>query len=366
MPVEEILRRELREVANGLSVPALPPLPEQPPRSQRWRPLLVAAAAMLIVAGAIAVMVANRDGGEPTPAPPGPDHTEINTVRSLTADAPTVPYVFDGTLYVDGEEVAGTWWEVSHAGDAWAAQSDDIGWRWGTDAEAHEISGDVVLHPHLSPDGTLLAVATTQDGGRVLLIDTRSGKPVNTLRIDLTGPANPNALGVVAVTDDAKVFLGRGTRRLMWLAADGDKTVDLDTTAPDQWVQGSTPAGLIVLDGTTNDEREAIYLAEVSDTGRLNRVRTLPDVDVPVNPSGTWLAYGGYWGGESETTSEITAEPVDGSGELTLPPPDDRQLLAKAWEDDDLLLAELHSDGIPTGLARCSIRAERCVVIEAQ
>ena len=44
--VEETLGRELHEVAHGLLIPAMPPLPQEPPRARRhWQPMLVAAAA---------------------------------------------------------------------------------------------------------------------------------------------------------------------------------------------------------------------------------------------------------------------------------------------------------------------------------
>ncbi|MDT0344959.1 WD40 repeat domain-containing protein [Streptomyces litchfieldiae] len=360
--VEEILRREFREVASGLRVPARPPMPQESVRSQRlWRPLLVAAVTLIVV-GAVAVVSSYRDDGRPRPAT---SPTERPSVRPLTADAPTVPYVFDSRLYVGGEQLPGSWWTVNQAGGAWVAQRDDDTWWWGTGAEERAISGTVILQPRLSPDGKLLAVGTTtQNGGQVLLIDTQSGETVNTLQIDATGPDDPNALGVVAVTEDTKVFLESDSRRLMWLAAAGDETVDLDITAPDQWVRASTTAGLIVFDGAKDGERDASYLAEASDSGTLRRLRTLPGEDVEVSPSGTWLGYGGAWGGESQTVPEITAQTVDGSRQLTLRPPDNRQLLLMTWEDDDLLLAELHTDGSPTGLARCSIREDDCLVID--
>lgn len=363
--VEEILRREFREVASDLRVPAPPPVPQKPVHSQRlWRLVLVAVVTLIVV-GAVAVVSSYRDGGTPRPAAPP---TERPSVRPLTAEAPTVPYVFDGRLYVGGERLPGSWWALDQAGRAWVAQRDDGTWWWGTGAETHAISGTVILRPRLSPDGKLLAVSTTtQEGGQVLLIDTRSGETVNALQTEATGPGDPNALGVVAVTEDTRntqVFLQSDSRRLMWLAAEGDETVDLENTAPDQWVKGSTTAGLIVLDGTREGERDALYLGKASGSGTLDRLRTLPGEDVEVNPSGTWLGHGGVWGGESQTIPEITAQTVDGSRQLTLQPPDDRQLLLIAWEDDDLLLAELHTDGSPTGLARCSIREENCLVID--
>jgi hypothetical protein len=171
MRVEEILTRELREVADGLSVPALPPLPQQSPRAhRRWLPLLVAAAVVLIAAGAVAGVVAYQDGGETTsPAPPvapSPAETptetpaETPTVRPLAADAPKVPFLFGESLYVAGNQLSGSWssWTMQHAGDAWVAQRDDDTWWWGTGAEPYAIPGQVIRLAQVSPDGSLLAV----------------------------------------------------------------------------------------------------------------------------------------------------------------------------------------------------------------
>ncbi|MFW6695072.1 hypothetical protein [Streptomyces sp. MAR4 CNX-425] len=385
--VEEVLGRELNEVASGLQVPARPPLPQEErvqtrglfrwPRLVGWRPVVVAAVTLAVV-GAVSGVLSYLDGGPRQTAVPPPTRspsvptdgpstpTQKPPARPLTADAPTVPYLLEGRLFAGGEQVPGEWLTLRQAGDAWAAWSDDGTWSWGTGPEGNAIPGTVVLQPRLSPDGGLLAVGTiTPDGGRVLLIDTRSGETVDSLPFDAAEPGDPNALGVVAVTGDRRVFIEDGSDNgRLWLAGGGDRTVDLDSTAPGQQVRGSTAAGLIVFDETRDGRRDATYLAEASGTGALTRLRTLPSEEAAVNPSGSWLAYGGSWGGESETISEITAQQVDGGRELTLAPADKRQLLPKTWEDDDLLLAELYTDGSPTGLARCSVREEACMVVD--
>jgi hypothetical protein len=58
-----------------------------------------------------------------------------------------VPYVLDGRLYVQGEQVPGTWWTVRHAGGAWVAHRDDDTWWWGTGTEPIAIAGEVILEP---------------------------------------------------------------------------------------------------------------------------------------------------------------------------------------------------------------------------
>lgn len=368
--IEETLSRELREVAEGVQVPTLPPVWQEAPRPLRqkrsrplrsWQPLLAAAAVILVVAGTVAVVATHRDPGTIQPAP---QPSESRTSRALTSNPPAVPYLLEGRLYVAGERLPGSWWTMEQAGGTWVAQRDDDTWWWGTDAEPRAIPGKVALLAHLSPHGRLLAVASTHAGGQVLLLDTRSGETVGTLPIDLSDPRDPEALGVVAVTDTAQVFLSDGTEQLMWLRPDSEETVDLRATAPRQWIQRSTAAGMIVLDGDKEDQGDAMYLADISAAGTLTRVRTLPGEDVVVSPSGTWLARGGSWGGESPTDPSIRAQSLDGGQEVALDPPDDRELLASAWEDDDLLIATLFRDGDETGLARCSLRQERCVLIE--
>jgi len=353
--VEETLSRELRQVADGLPVPQLPELPQEPAR-RGWhrQPLLVAAAVALIVAGAMAVVTMTGGRDEPQPAPPPPSRT----AAPLTSGAPTVPYLLDGRLYVQREQVPGTWWTVKQAGGAWVAQRDDDTWWWGTDSEPLDIQGTVVLQPQLSPDGSLLAFATTADGGQAVLVETRpGGEGIGSL------PVDGGAFGVVAVTDDGEVILRNNTRQLLWNAPDGGP-VDLDATAPDQWVQHSTSAGLVVLDGRRDGEEDATYLAELSDSGELTPRQSVPAENVVVNPSGTWLAHGGSWGGEAPTVPTIRAQAIDGRQSVTLDPPHDGELLALTWEDDDLLLAETYRDGTVTGLARCSIREQRCLEVD--
>jgi hypothetical protein len=160
------------------------------------------------------------------------------------------------------------------------------------------------------------------------------------------------------------VILRSGTRQLLWPGPDVG-TLDLGATAPEQWVRLSTPAGLLVFDGRRDGADDATYLADLSDSGELTPRQSVPGEDVVVNPSGTWLAYGGSWGGEAKTIPTILAQAIDGRERVTLDPPHDGELLASTWEDDDLLLAETYQGGTVTGLARCSIREQRCVVVDA-
>src|SRR5262245_22862330 len=107
--VEETLNRELREVADGLHVPALPPLPKERPRSwlgwqssHGWQPWVVAAAVVLIVAGVVAGLAAALGGGlGREPLPPSSSRTEpsgptgptgpTNRTEAVGTTPPTVP-----------------------------------------------------------------------------------------------------------------------------------------------------------------------------------------------------------------------------------------------------------------------------------
>jgi hypothetical protein len=95
--LEDVLRRELREVADRLPVPPRPALRQVPARSApRWRPLLVAAAVGLIVGMVASLAVVYGAGRSMQPAlPPTPTVGTTPPIPSVE----TTPY--DGfTLYL--------------------------------------------------------------------------------------------------------------------------------------------------------------------------------------------------------------------------------------------------------------------------
>ncbi|MGN6576985.1 MAG: hypothetical protein ACTHKG_15010, partial [Nocardioides sp.] len=174
--VEEILSRELHEVADGLRVPAMPALPREAAR-RPWRPLAAAAAAVVVVAGGVAVAT-RGDSPEPapapaprtptttpspsTPSPSGSPSASPSTAETVTVPdaAPTVPYLVGRALYVDGERVPGEWWSVEAGQAAWLALRSDNTWWWGWDAEPHEIAGPHDTPPVISPNGKYIAYLT--------------------------------------------------------------------------------------------------------------------------------------------------------------------------------------------------------------
>ena len=312
--IEEILNRELHEVADGLHVPAMPPLPQQAPAVRRhWQPLLVAASVVLVVAGAVGVVTAVRGGNqEPEPAPsPSPSRTE-SVVRVATT-APTIPYVLDQRLYVDGEQVAGTWWSVVSADAGWLALRTDSTWWWGRGPEANRFDPPLDLPPVISPNGRYVAMVA-DDGGRNAVTGFATEPGGQGMGGVPVYPGNASAgdpVRVRAVTDDGRVIVQGSGTNMLWLPLVDNHTVDLTSTTPE---------------GTT--------------------------------------------GGEVTALPELQAQTLDGTRQATLTAPAGWafRVRAWAWEDADHLVSAVLRDGSETveRLARCSARSARCVLIDTR
>ena len=367
--VEETLGRELREVADGLHVPALPSLPQEPSRAPRhWQPLLVAAAVVLILAGAVTLVATTRGGQEPQPAPPAPSRTD--SVERIPRTAPTVPYVLDQQLYVDGEQVPGTWWSVQSGEAGWLAQRTDYTWWWGRGPKANAIEGQFDVPPVLSPNGEYVGEVVDDNGqGMLSGFDTGfSGEGLGGVPVDLGSRTDGSTVSVRAVTDDGRV-IAQGTKTaVLWLPLVDGSTVDLTRTAPGQVIVGNTPAGLVVTDGEGGEP----YLAEISDAGELTRIGSAPSLDAVVgSPGGTWLAGTplGVMGGEVTSIPTLEAQSVDGAERVTLDAPDGWgfRVLAYAWEDEQHLVSPVVRDDGSGGerMARCSVASARCVLVDS-
>jgi len=373
--VEETLSRELREVADALPVPPMPALPEQAPRPPRhWQPLLVAAAVVLVLAGAFVALAGTRGGHDPQPAPPAPSRTDSD--RPIPTSAPTVPYVLDQKLYVDGTQVPGTWWSVQSGGAGWLALRADNTWWWGRGAEPTAIEAQLDVPPVLSPDGKYVGEVVDDNGqGTLSGFDTgASGEGLGGVPIDLGDQQDGSAVRVRGVTDDGRV-IAQGTKTaVLWLPLVDNSTVDLTRTAPGLQVLGNTPAGFIVNDGADGAVDATVgdpYLATISDAGEVTRVGPVPNHDdLSVSPGGTWLAWtpAGTTGGEVTAIPTLETGAVDGTQQATLAAPDGWgfQVRAWAWEDEDHLVSPVVRDGGNGAerMARCSVRSNQCVLVD--
>jgi hypothetical protein len=373
--IEETLNRELREVADGIQVPPRPRLPRETVRPTRtWQPLLVAAAVVLLVAGTVAVLVTSR-GGEPEPAP-SPTPTRIDESVTIATTAPTVTYVLDRGLYVGGERVPGDWSQVWAGPKGWIAIRTDGSWWWGWGTDPQELSGERDLPPVISPDGGYVGEIRT-DGGQTVLsgFETRfGGEGLGAVTIDPGSPEDGTQVRVRAVTDDGMVIAQGGDTAVLWRPLVDNETVDLTETAPGIQVLANTPAGLLVTDGShgaVDGTTGAPYLAEVDEDGTLTRVASVPTHDdLLVSTEGTWLAFTppGSTGGEVTSIGSFDVQPVGGSDSTTLAAPDGWGFTVRAWawEDDDRLASPVvrDRDGAER-MARCSVRAARCVLVAA-
>jgi hypothetical protein len=364
--IEEIIGRELREVAHGLHIPPLPVLPqERPGAHRRWQALLVAAVVLLVVVCAVAI-AAIRDGThEPEPAP-----VPVPAPQTISRVVPRTPYVLDQRLYVGGEQVPGDWWSVQSGPQGWLAHRAGDTWWWGTSPEPRRIEEDLIGSTAISPNGKYVAeVLGWTDEGDLTGFDTApGGEGMGATPIDLGDPAAGDPVHVRAVTDDGRVIAQGRAANVLWLPfVDGD-TVDLSETAPGQLVLGNTAAGLVVTDGPEG----AAYLAEISDAGVISKTHDLPDLDTwAVSPGARWLAWTprGTFGGETDSVSSLEVRSVKGADRYAFTAPSGWafRVLTWSWEDDDhLVSAVVRSDGDPgERLVRCSVEVGRCVLISA-
>ena len=365
--VEEILGRELREVADGLQIPAMPPSRELPRARRRWQPLLVAAAVVLIVAGAVVLVATTGDDPRLEPAPQPTSPTE--PVVTIPTTPPKVPYVLDQRLYVKGSQVPGTWGTMyfGYSG-GWIALRADGTWWWGLGPEPHEITGYHDVPPAISPNGRYVAEIHTENGEGVLTgLDTgRGGEVLGRTPFDLDG------VSIAAVTNDGKVIIQgtSTTTSLLWLPLAGNKIVDLTVTAPKRLILDGTPAGLVATDGDIYEPVEDPYLAEISEDGKLTRIVALPDHgNIVGSPGAEWLAWVGpdTLGGEVTHVSRLEAQTVDGTQQATMnaPPGWSFRVMRWVWEDDDHLVAPVTGDG-GERMARCSAQSAHCVLIDSR
>ena len=385
--LEETLVRELHEVAGGIQVPPMPsvvPADEPRPRAARlWQPLLAAAAVVLIV-GVVALLLSKQGGGMPQPAPsPGvTPSTSANASpgpkdAAIPVTAPTVPYIIDQRLYVDGSQVPGAWSFVESRGGVWLAlQSDGSWWSGGPGVDTGRIDAQIDQPPVISPNGRYVAFVDLSDGhARLTGFDTRpAGEGFGQAPIDLPSIEGGVPIAVRAVTDNGDVIV-RGVRTsVMWhaLGQDQPTVVDLTGTAPDQVVLQGTSAGLVVVDGAdgaVDATSTEPYLATISADGRLTPADTLPTYDdLDISPGGTRLVRSpaGTLGGEVTSVATLSTQAVGSSGEGVLDAPDGWGFASGSWtwEDDETLVAVL----LPAGgaeqtdarLVRCSVTLGAC------
>ena len=152
MTIEELVRAELRSVAEQVAVPSLPSL-EEPRRS--WRVVVVAAAAaVVLVIGGLTFLL--RDDADPPVRP-----VEKPKVDHVDRSAPTIPWIDGDRLFVGGRRIPGRWLEVYSAGHTWLARRADGRVFWGRGLQRHSLGMSqfplAYDGPYLSPGGRYVA-----------------------------------------------------------------------------------------------------------------------------------------------------------------------------------------------------------------
>ncbi len=367
--IEDTLARELRQVAEGIEVPAMPDLPTGSPSHPAWQPLLVAAALVLVALATVATLTRLGADGRPQPAP-SPTPTPTGAVERLTTDPPTVPYVVDGRLYVGGERVPGEYYSVDGTSTGWVATRTDNTHWWGYDAQPNAIEGVLNQPPAASASGEYVGYLVDEDGqGMLNGFDTDPAGEGFGLGVEVPVVMQGIYSRAVAVTDDGAVIAGGADFQEVWRPLDGGTVTQLADTAPGQVVISATDAGLVVNEGefeSTDGTQGSPYLAELTPDGSLTKLADLPTHAVLVAGE-QWVAWFGPddLGGETLTSERLRVQRLDGTdvGELSAPDGHAFRPVDLMWEDAERLVVPVNGpDG--DGMVRCSPALGECVVLD--
>lgn len=366
--VEEMLTRELRGVADHVTVPPLPELPTAPPPARfAWQPVLVAAALVLVALATVASLLRMDDGRSPQPAPRPTDvvtdgATEA-AVTSVPTGPPAVPYVLDRVLHVADRTYPG-YDVVDGTTEGWlAGVSSTFSYSWGNTGRPRPLD-PTEQPPTLSPDGELLAWVTTEGELNGLQTDPAGEGFGLGIQVPVRGD---DGIGTrVTVTDDGLVVASATGVSVLWRPFVDGKTVDLAETAPDQQVLESTPAGVVVQDDTAGPSG-SVYLADLTPDGTLTEIARLPDL-ARLEVTADWIA--GFSlddvGGDTVVAGGIEVRRLEGGGEAVLTPPAGWQFADTrfAFEDDEFLVARV-TDGAQERMVRCSPALRECLLLDA-
>jgi hypothetical protein len=379
MSIEQLVRAELRSVADQVVVPALPPLAE---RRRTWPVVVAAAAAMALVVAGLAWAL--RDHGAPPPVDP-PKRVQID--RS----APTIPWLDGQKLYAGGEQIPGRWREMVSGGETWVGRRDDLHAVWGRGTEQHDLGkvgwfygGSSVeplgmSGPFVSPGGRYLAYGgDLGEEGRtaVRLLDTRTGRSV----------ALPDRFGkydIDAVTDAGLLITslwpdpedpdGRPERREHYALGVDTAPVRLEAFGGEPISRTGAP-GLMLLDSDG-----VVWVVEVVNSHVRRAVELGPSPDGPDGSSGArlpaslspdwkWLL-DLRWADEQEEPATVSVTAVGTGRTTSVAAPKGwafaPRLAPGFWEPAGTLVTwVVDQDSRAYRLARCAPAAGACVLVE--
>lgn len=371
MNIEQMLEAEFRTVADGLDVPP-PPITELVREGDKVRNRtrvyaagLVAAAVAVIVTG-LALADGNpraADDHGPSTTSPSPSPVVDESVGFLTGDAPTVPYIVDEKLFVDGKRIPGIWEylpETQIGGNNVVNWISEKGWVLVVDG-ASEVLPDEKAIPKLSPDGRFLAYT---DGDAMILRDLAVDREIGRLPIEQGLDADGEYKIVLRGVDNSgRVFYGSADS-YMW---DGSGE-PVQVTMPDGHVPllgeiYEVRAGEIVVLRTPPDDPDGrLSLATVNDNGRVTLQDPLPTTATRyLSPDNSLVAWVTNRNGQETgnlgdpTENSLTVRALDSDQKFTIPLNDGTWIRNVQWESDDTLL-------ILTGdrVVRCDVAERGC------
>jgi hypothetical protein len=364
--IEEMLTRELREVADHVEVPPLPDLPSEPPVRFAWQPLLVAAAVVLVALVTLASLLPDGNSS-PQPAPRPTEVVTDDATDTLPAEVPTgppaVPYLLDGVLHVEDRTYPDFAYLAGGTTTGWLVGRQDFSWWWGNTGRPRALSVAVEQPPGISPNGEYVAYVSTE--GEMNGFQTAPAGEGMGLPVDVPVRGEDGVGTLVTVTDDGLVVASATGVGVLWRPFVDGETVDLTETAPDQRVLAATPAGVVVQDDTAGPEG-AVYLADLTADGTITRLAGLPDYG-RLEVAGDWLAGVplDVIGGEVMVFDEIEVRRIDGSDAAALTAPDGWQFVNArfSFEDGQFLVARV-TDGRQERMVRCSPALVECVLLD--
>ncbi len=376
MSIDEIVRAELRSVADQVVVPSLPPLTE---RRRIW-PVVVAAAAAtaLVIAG---LTWALREHAGPQPVDP-PKRVQID--RS----APMIPWTDREKLYAAGQRIPGRWTEMVSGGETWLARRSDLHAVWGRGTEQHDLGkvgwfyGRTVeplgmSGPFLSPGGRYIAFGGDQGNegyAPLQLLNTQTGRTTEL-------PPEFGKYDIDAVTDAGILVASRwpdpedpeapDVREYFALAV-GKAPVRLEGPGGVLLARTGAP-GLMLM-----DDEGAAWVVDVEGS----RVRRAVELGISPRGAGDWLAQppGSLspdrkwvldlaWVDAFEEVSTAPVRAVETGRTASITAPDGwafaPRLAPGFWEPRDTLVAwVVEAESRVYRLARCAPVTGACVLVE--
>ncbi len=377
MSIEELVRAELRSVADQIAVPSLPALVE---RRRTWPVVLAAAAATALVIAGLAWGL--RDHAEQPPLDP-PKRIQIDS------SVPTMPWLDGERLYVGGVQIPGRWTEMVSGGQTWVARRHDRHAVWGRGTEQHDLGkvgwffGRTVeplgmSGPFLSPGGRYVAYGGDQgsEGSAPLtLLDTQTGRSTAL-------PARFGRHEIDAVTDAGLLVTslwpnpddpeGRPAAREHYVLGVGAEPVRLEALGGELLARTGAP-GLMLL-----DPDGVVWVVDLEGPRVRRAVELGPSYNdddgwrarppASVSPDRNWLL-DLRWAEEQEEPSTVSVTAVDAGAATSVAAPQGwafaPRLAPGYWEQAGTLVTwVVEGDSREYRLARCAPAVGTCVLVE--